>query len=235
MSNQIAALHPEKHGHIKVVDGVDMSRVHDQQILPLVAHEFAAAACAMPVIFIKNSENGQFQAAGLLGFKPGENLYVQDGKWTGAYMPRILEQQPFGLVPSPHNPEQLMLAIDESNTRVQADGHALYEGGKETEYLAKRRQSIIDYFEQSRVTSAFAQLLSDLDVLSARTLSVDVGGDKVNLNGLYFIDEAKVNALPDDKYLDLRKRGFIGVIYAHLVSLNQVRHLVQLKADLARA
>ena len=42
------------------------------------------------------------------------------------------------------------------------------------------------------------------------------------VEGLYRIDEAALNALPDDAFMPLRKTGALPLAYAQLLSMNQL-------------
>jgi hypothetical protein len=44
------------------------------------------------------------------------------------------------------------------------------------------------------------------------------------------VDEAKFNALPDDVFLDWRRRGWLPLVYAHLMSMASGAGLVELEA-----
>ena len=47
------------------------------------------------------------------------------------------------------------------------------------------------------------------------------------MEGLYRIDEAALNALPDDAFLSLRKPGALPLAYAQLMSMSQFGKLQQ--------
>ena len=81
-----------------------------------------------------------------------------------------------------------------------------------------------------RVTGAFVKMLLEKELLMSKTLQLDLVGESgLNLSGIYAIDEEKLKGLNDESFLDLRQRGFLPVIYAHLTSLNQVYRLSQKK------
>jgi hypothetical protein len=229
---RIMPLHPDQHSKLKVREGGEFNLVEKEHIIPLVVHEFIPAATDMPIVFVKNTDTGEFQAVAMLGVKPGESLYAKDGKWRGMYVPAILTQAPFRLVPNQHNKDQLMLAINEESALVSEDeGELIFnEKGEPSEYLERRKKGVETYFEHTQITQAFIRLLTDLELLVERTLSIDIDDEKINLSGLYFVDEEKLGALPDEKFLELKKRGFLPVVYAHLISLNQMRRLGRYKA-----
>jgi hypothetical protein len=45
------------------------------------------------------------------------------------------------------------------------------------------------------------------------------------------VNEAKLNGLPDEDFIEFRKRGALSLIYAHLVSLSQIERLVQMQSE----
>lgn len=47
-------------------------------------------------------------------------------------------------------------------------------------------------------------------------------GAKTNIDGIYTVDEQKLQQLDDVILLDFAKRGFYSVIYAHLCSLSLI-------------
>jgi len=232
----LVALSVEQHADLKVNDNVGFDHVSNQHVVPIVAHEFTQVASDVPVVFVKHSETGQFQPVAMLGLQPGENLLVKDGKWQGMYIPGIIATFPFRLMPTEQDQQQLVLALDTDAKQVGTDeGIALFQDGAESEYLANRKNAITTYFEHSQVTQGFVQLLSELDLLVERNLTVEVGDQKINLNGLYLVDEQKLNELDDEKFLDLRKRGVLAVIYAHLNSISQIRRLGKFKSEQGEA
>lgn len=235
MSTNITPLNNEVHANLKVKNTLDISLLDGQQIVPLVVHEFALASTNYPIVFVKNAETGQFQVVSLMGFKPGENLFVQNGEWVSTHVPGAVGNYPFKLIAHESDPNQVMLGIDHSSDLVSEDeGEALFDAdGKETEYLTRRKDASIQYLESGHVTDAFTAQLAEYDLLAARNLSLNFAGEEINMDGMYVIDEQKLNELPDDKFLNLKKRGFLVLIYATMVSMHQIQRLAKLRMDQA--
>jgi len=234
MASPIKALNAKAHGNVKIKTGLNLESTANQQILPLIVHEFAKAGSAMPVIFIKpNTDSDEYQPAGLLGLKPEENLFYNDGKWVGDYLPAVVTHHPFAMVPTPGDENRLQMLINENSPQYnEEEGDALFEGEKETEYLNKRMESLANYFNSMHMTREFTKVLAEKELLIEQTLSVDINGEKVQLNGLFLVDEKKLNEMADEEYLDLRKRGFLAPIYAHLGSLHQVNRLAKIRSGM---
>ena len=227
MSNQITLLEQAKHGDLKINVG-DFSHVAEQHIVPISLHEISRAATEYPVVFIKNNDTSEYQAVVMLGLKPGQNLSVKDGKWIGLYIPSVVRDYPLGLVINPDVKDKVWIGIRDGVPEVsKTEGQALFDGEKETPFLEARKEALITHYEQGQVTIGILGFLAEKDLLISQSLSVDVGGDRRNINGIYLIDEAKLNALSDEDFLELKKRGLLGPIYSHLSSLHQVNRLAR--------
>lgn len=229
MQNPITLLDPIKHADIKIIDG-DYSHLAQQHILPIALHEFAKAAVEHPILFVKNAETGEFQSVVMLGLKPEQNLRVVDGKWRGHYIPNIAKDYPLGVVLDSNQPDKIWIGYRASSEQISLEsGEALFANGEETAYFKNRREAIIQHFEQAQASRAIIKHLADKELFVQQSLTINVNNEQRNINGLYLIDEAKLNDLSAEDFLDLRKRGLLGPIYGHLTSLGQVNHLASLE------
>ncbi|GHF13791.1 peptidase [Kordiimonas sediminis] len=226
----IVPLHFEKHKDLKVLKA-DFSHVADQHMAPVTAHEIPAASADYPVFFVKNSDTGQFTTIALLGLEPGENLFVDNNQWDNTYVPELFAAFPFKLIPADDGSDRVTVAIiDDSGHVSTSKGEALFnEDGTETPYLAGRKELLKRTYEQSAMTPLFIQDLVKLDLFAERAMTLNIGGQKMTLDGLYFVDEDKLRAIDDEAFLDLRKRGLLPLIYAHLNSLHQMRRILSRK------
>ena len=81
------------------------------------------------------------------------------------------------------------------------------------------------------VTRDFCDFLVKKELLIEQTLTVEINGEKVQLNGLLLVDEKKLNEMSDEEHLELRKGGYLAPIYAHLGSLHHANKLAKLRAE----
>ena len=229
MSNQITLLEQAKHGELKITAS-DFNHVAEQHIVPVTLHEIARAATEYPIVFVKNSDTGEFQSVAMLGLKPGQNLSVKDGKWLGLYIPAVVRDYPLGLVLNPEVKDKVWIGLREEAKEVsKTEGQALFNGDQETPFLEARKKALITHFEQDQATRGILGFLAEKELFISQTLTVDVAGEKRNINGLYLIDEQKLNSLSDEDFLELKKRGLLGPIYGHLSSINQVNRLARME------
>lgn len=231
MTAKIVALNNEAHKDLKVKNSASYDQAKEQHLSLLVAHEFAKAAIDYPIVFVKDPESGQFRAVAMLGLEPKENLFYSRSKWKGTYVPSTLRAYPF-ILGGEEGSEQLALCIDESSKLVnKKDGEALFnEDGSESDYLNNRKALLSQLIDQNTITQQFVKFLADNELLAPQSLSLKLeDGSGHDLNGLYVINEKKLNELSDETYLEIRKRGYMGPIYAQLTSMNQLQNLGQLK------
>src|SRR3569623_688009 len=105
--------------------------------VPVVIQEFTAAANSCPIFFAKNAATGEFYAAALFGFQPGELLI--DSATRGKPTFRPLEIQRQGFFASGEN-----IAIDTSDSRFGAGATlALFEDGGATSNALRHIQRVI--------------------------------------------------------------------------------------------
>lgn len=227
MSLQIAPLNKDIHAKTKV--DVEQAFVHiqNEHFVPVAAHEFSRLGSEVPVVFLKNPTTEAFEAIAMLSFKQGSNLMIKDGKWQGFYVPKAFRNFPLGLVHHPDNPEQVFIGLVTNSPMVSEErGVALFtEEGEQSDFLKHRTEAMGEFIRQMEQTKLFNSTLAAFDLLVPQTLSIDLNGTKQELSGFYVVDEAKLNALDAEKFADLRQRGMLAAIYAHLMSLQQVQRL----------
>jgi hypothetical protein len=109
-------------------------------------------------------------------------------------------------------------------------GEPLFDAkGEPTAAWAPLRQ-LIDAMEAAlRQTREFAKRLDELGLYAPfDALAQPRGGGQLRLNGLYRVDEQKLNALDAGRLGGLRERGELRVVYAHLLSLERFATLLDL-------
>ena len=68
-----------------------------------------------------------------------------------------------------------------------------------------------------RATIPFVEGLRALDLLDSRTAMIAMpDGAKVSLSGFLTIDEARLRALSDESFLELRRRGWLSAIFSQI-------------------
>jgi len=196
----------------------------------LTGGEFAAAAHCYPIVF----GTGEAPAPlAVLGLRTGENLFVAaDGQWlANHHVPLFIRRYPFGLMQHPDG-SQLVLCIDEAaEALVKSDERPLFQNGEPTQLVRDAMKLCGDLHGQHQASVEFVRALDQQGLLVRNELRfVANAGEQLTLNGFAVVDEAKFNALPDELFLDWRRRGWLNLVYCHLLSMANWRRLGDLAA-----
>lgn len=201
----------------------------------LAGSELGEAARQYPVVFV-GQEGGPFTLAALVGLQNDENLLTDSqGNWeNGAYIPAFVRRYPFVLADD--NASAFTVCVDESCPGINdAEGVALFDAeGNESEYLKGVVEFLRVFHQEMTRTTAFAAKLAEFGLLEPKVISIERAGQSRTLDGFWVVDEARLSQLNDAQVLELHRAGYMGWIYAHLLSLNNVGLLAR-RLDLRQA
>jgi len=222
---QIVALNSETHRRLRVHAQPAGHLGDNQRFVAVVVNEFHILAMNYPILFSKDSDTGQFYCGAMLGFDPGENLFLEEQRNLNAYRPLNLQRGPFLT-------SGAELAIDLGHARVGPSGDQplFTETGEPSSYL----QSIMGLMRDLRPglerTRIFTDTLLGLELIEPMTIKARFDdGTNHEFTGLYTINRDQLKDLADAAALDLFRRGYLQLIYLMLASLNHVSALAQKK------
>jgi hypothetical protein len=200
-----------------------------EHLVPVVLDEVPKIVPGMPMVFVATGDG--YQLVALTSFSPGTNLFVSaDGNWLGDYVPLALQAYPFRLAKAVDS-EQRILCFDEDSGRLVAAGKG-EPFFATVDSLTPTVKSIFDLLlqtESSRLaTQAAVDSLATAKLLEPWNLTVKDGERTMKLEGLYKIDETKLNAMSDEAFVGLRKTKALILAYAQLLSLNQLAQFQKL-------
>jgi SapC len=224
------ALNRERHQKLKIQLNANHFAFAKKTNSVLVAgSEFAEAARDYPVVFV-GTEGGPFTLAALVGLNDQDNVLVSEsGAWEpNAYIPAFIRRYPFVLAGG-EGAEQLTVCVDEAYSGLNDEkGEALFNAdGTETPYLKNVIEFLVLFHTEMKRTAAFASKMAELGLLASKVVTFEREGVKKTLEGAWVIDEAKLGALDDAQLVDLVRTGYMGWIYAHLLSLNNLQRLAR--------
>jgi hypothetical protein len=127
---QIVTLDSEAHRGLRVDGRASAAYGDSQRFVQVTIGELAHLVVHYPVLFSKDAATGQLYCGAMLGYDPGENLFLEEWRERRLYRPLLLQRAPF----CAHG---RALAIDLDHPRVGVEaGEALFsEDGLPTEYL----------------------------------------------------------------------------------------------------
>lgn len=217
-----------RHRDWKIKQARSFAYAAQTNAIPVVIDEFPALHAHYPLVF----STGQHPAAlALVGLRPQVNIHVDaEGNWRRNYpVPAYVRRYPFILMETPDK-ERLVLCMDEDSSTVGLDGDfPLFDGENAAQGGNDALAFCATFNQAAQATQAFCDALKEKGLLVEQRADV-VTADKqrVSLSGFAVVDESKLNELPDDVILDWRKKNWLGMIYAHLLSLNRWNELVEM-------
>jgi SapC len=196
----------------------------------LGAAEFPRAMRSYPIVFTSREPR---VAVAVLGVEGDENLFVgADGKWRqGHYIPAYVRRYPFIFLEQPGS-NDLTLCVDEaSGLLTQSDDHLLFESDEPTQLVRNALNFCREFHEQTLASAAFVAELARQQLLVPNEARIRLNsGKEMTLRNFQIVEESKFNALPDDVFLEWRRRGWLALAYAHLMSMASWANLVDLEA-----
>lgn len=203
-------------------------------LVELNASELPAAACHLPVGFVRNAD-GQLGLHAVLGVQPGKNLFVAaDGSWLGGYWPLRLRLAPFALARSEAG-DTLLCLNDEWWTPAPEHGHAFYaEGGQLSEQTAAVLQAGQQLLAGQAQTHALCTALDEAGLIQPWNPTVATEQGNIQLEGLSAINEAALNALDPATLHRLHASGALALAYCQLISMQHLAKLSELANAHAR-
>lgn len=197
-------------------------------IIPVVVAELAKLVPAMPLGFVKMEDS--FQLVAITSLQPGINLFVApDGSWIGDYIPATVRAYPFQMVKPQDRDEKILCFDTDSGLLGDAGQGEAFFGADGPSSAVKDILNLLSETEKSReLTQKVVDALQAAELIQPWSLNLQQGEQTMPVEGLHCVDEAALNALPDDAFLSLRKTGGLALAYAQLLSMNQLGVLSKL-------
>ncbi|MEQ9641300.1 MAG: SapC family protein [Alphaproteobacteria bacterium] len=216
--HQPRPLQHERHGGTYFVPPPGYGFAAQANSVPLNAVEFAIASRHYPIIFAGAPPH---LPLAVLGLRPGQNVMLDGGgDWAkGAYVPAYIRRYPFIFLED-QDGQRLTLCIDEgANMLSNTAGEPLFVDGEPGPFVKRATDFCAAFQRQHIATRGFVAALVEHDLLVEKAATAKLSsGAEVKLTGLRLVDEQKFNALPDDVFLDWRRKGWLPMIYFHLIS-----------------
>jgi hypothetical protein len=199
----------------------------------LNASEFGRASLDFPIAFTRDEQSGEFMPIAVLGMKAKQNLFVSsEGQWRPqSYIPAYFRRFPFCIaeVPMPNGEAaQRMICVQENCLRPSKTPLFDVHGNPTTIWppILKLLEAIEATRQQTRVLVRRLEALELLVPFDA--IAVPRQGEQLRLQGMFRVDEEKLQAIPGKDLRTMMKRGELRAVYAHLISLENFGRLLDL-------
>ncbi len=234
----ITPINKISHKNLKFAPPSDMSFAKDTHWVPLASSEYFQAALDYPILFMcaeDEQKKKHYTSAALVGLSNDENDYItSDKSWkTNTYVPAFVRRYPFVLAQISNEKELSVCFDQQSGMFNEVAGTELFNSdGSISPFMEERIQFLESFKIAMEKTSEFIDALLEMDLLSQK--SINVKNDKglsAQLEHFWIVDEEKLNKLSANQLAKLHKNGFLGLIFAHLMSTHNLLKILSLKGE----
>lgn len=198
-----------------------------------VPSEFRRLQHRYPILFRRDQTSGKYSALALLGFEPGENLYLEGDRWDADYKPMALSIPPLlvGRPSSPDGESQVHIDLDHPRIARGDDGVALFDShGRPTPFLDRATELLAELDEGYRSSDSFFAALERHRLLEPFFLDVELNnGSKHRMVGYHLIHEDRLHQLEPGAISELHAEGHLLPIFMALASLSSLGDLIARK------
>lgn len=228
--HNVVGVNPNVHGRLKLDRSVGYAFAARAQSVPLGLGEFEVTSRHYPILFTTGAHPAP---VALLGLNEVGNLFVlPSGEWRpDTYIPAYIRAFPFIFVEDDAS-KTTYVGMEEKAPLLRTDtGEPLFEDGKATATLNDAVKFCSAYRDNLVASNALGRALADAGVLQEEEATVNfTTGGSAKVRGFQVVKPDRLDAVSDEVFLDWRRRGWIGAIYAHMHSAGQWGRLIDLAA-----
>ena len=229
--SQYEVLNSEKHRQMRVKTGYGAALGDAVMYAMTYPMEFRDIQSCYPILFTKDPNTGGFFAVALLGFEADQNLFLQADGWDAAYVPALVQRQPFLIAKGGEgDAKPPVVSLDLDHPRVtQDEGEALFDSGGEPSEFLKQKIALLDKLHRGlQHGSGFISTLLQHELLEQIALDIAFNdGSKKTLQGFYCIAEERLYQLKGDVLEALNQAGYLQPVFMAVASLSRVRDLIE--------
>jgi len=206
--------------------------------IPISYTEFALVARDYPIVFTSGDGGKSYAPVAVLGMSAGENLFVNAQGWApSVYVPAYARRYPFCMAKvTLNNVEQQnrMVCVEKEHV-VESGGEAMFDDQGQPSAKWQDMQRLLAEFEADLERGReLCSILGDYALLEPFSMQAKLNqGGGLQLTGMHRVDEKKIEHLNVSQFKNLAKKGILGRIYAHLLSLENFARLLERRASLS--
>ncbi|WP_455476971.1 SapC family protein [Bartonella sp. B41] len=234
----ITPINKVTHKNLKFSPPNDMSFAKDTHWIPLASSEYGQAALDYPILFMcaeDEQKKKHYTSVALVGLSNDENDYITSNKsWErNTYVPAFVRRYPFVLAQIQSEKELSVCFDPQSGMFNEVAGTELFNSDGSISPFMEGCIHFLESFKNAmEKTTEFINALVEMDLLSQKSINVkNEKGLSAQLEHFWIIDEEKLNKLSAHQLSKLHKNGFLGWIFAHIMSMNNLLKILALKGE----
>ena len=208
--------------------------------IPVSYTEFGVASRDYPLVFASGDEGKTYTPVAVLGLQGAENLFLEDGGWARqVYVPAYVRRYPFCMARvtlDAVEQQERLICVEKAYVAVEGEaGDMLFDDNARPLPRWTEIEKLLNEYEADlERTRAMCDVLADYRLFEPFTMQATLsGGAPMTLNGMYRVEEKKLELLNADQHRVLIQKGVMGRIYVHLLSLDNFGRLLDRKAGRA--
>jgi len=197
----------------------------------VVGAEFVQASRHYPIVFAQDQATGEYLPIAVTGLNQDENLFIgDDGEWQkDIYIPAYVRRWPFfGVRVTGEEAKngEILICVDESG--LEPSSKSVFDAAGNPAPDFQPIQTLISEMEGARpATERLCQSIKESGLLEPfEAHAFPKTGQEMRLRGMFRVNEDKLNALQPKDVKRLMKHGELSRIYAHLMSLDNFKFLM---------
>lgn len=202
-------------------------RAARQEVIPVVISEFHSLMFHYPIVFVKDSETGEFTCAVLLGINSAANLLDEKDVANDEILPLNIRRLPLVAIAPPEGETRPLIAINMASSGI---GQGDYVFKRKSDSFEAAIFSLGELYEGYTETRDYVKKIVKLDLISKLQAEIRHADKPVQiLEGLYAIDLNKIAQLAERD--EASKNIFLEVAryaYAQHFSLSNMKKLALL-------
>lgn len=203
--------------------------------IPISFTEFSPVARDYPIVFTTGDKGASYAPVAVLGLTAGENLYYRDGAWAaGLYIPAYARRFPFCMAKVRLNEveqQNRLICVEKSHLDDGAGEMMFDDKGAPLQKWKDIEKLLTEYEVDLERSREMCSTLADYGLLEPFAAQAKFAkGGAAQLTGMHRVAENKIEHLNASQIKNLAKKGILGRVYAHLLSLDNFSRLLDRKA-----
>ena len=192
-------------------------------LVPITVNEFGVAASSYPLIFVGPEKS----PVAVMGARANENVFVspEGDVDPEAYLPAFVRRYPFAFAADPSG-ERLVVCIDRAASMLgEAPDIPFFNGDQPSQFTQDAIEFCKEFETFRQATQLFITRMTEFDLWETKSVSLTppqedgTPGEAIKIAEYFAVSEPALQKLDPAKLTVLRDEGWLGMLYAHMISL----------------